>query len=48
MEELKAEEGRVSTLSLGEYKIPNTTDIPELVTVLLSPPRVPLPTRARR
>ena len=43
MEELKAEEGRVSTLSLGEYKIPNTMDIPELVTVLLESPSGPAP-----
>ena len=47
MEELKAEEGRVSTLSLGEYKIPNTTDIPELVTVLLESPSGPAPYQSK-
>jgi CO/xanthine dehydrogenase Mo-binding subunit len=35
MEELKYDEGRVSTLSFGEYKIPNMQDIPELRTVLV-------------
>jgi CO/xanthine dehydrogenase Mo-binding subunit len=36
MEELQSEEGRISTLSLGDVKIPTTTDIPQLVTVLVS------------
>ena len=35
MEELKYEEGHVSTLSLGEYKILTIQDIPELRTVLV-------------
>ena len=35
MEELQAEEGRVSTLSLGEAKMPTSMDIPELVTELV-------------
>jgi CO/xanthine dehydrogenase Mo-binding subunit len=35
MEEVKVEDGRVSTLSLGDYKMPNIRDIPELRTVLL-------------
>jgi CO/xanthine dehydrogenase Mo-binding subunit len=35
MEELKYDEGRVSTLSFGDYKIPNMRDIPELHTVLV-------------
>ena len=36
MEELKYEDdGRVSTLSFGEYKIPTVADIPELKTVLV-------------
>jgi xanthine dehydrogenase molybdenum-binding subunit len=34
-EELLYDEGRVSTLSFGEYKISNTGDIPELRTVLV-------------
>jgi CO/xanthine dehydrogenase Mo-binding subunit len=35
MEELKYDEGRVSTLSFGDYKIPTMQDIPELRTVLV-------------
>jgi CO/xanthine dehydrogenase Mo-binding subunit len=35
MEELQSEEGRISTLSLGDVKIPTIPDIPELVTVLV-------------
>jgi CO/xanthine dehydrogenase Mo-binding subunit len=35
MEEVKVEDGRVTTLSFGDYKIPNIMDIPELRTVLL-------------
>jgi CO/xanthine dehydrogenase Mo-binding subunit len=35
MEELIYDEGRVSTLSFGDYKIPNMQDIPELRTVLV-------------
>ena len=38
MEELESEEGRISTLSLGEAKIPTMKDIPELVTVLVVAP----------
>ena len=38
MEELQSEEGRISTLSLGDVKIPTTPDIPELVTVLVEHP----------
>jgi len=35
MEEVRVEDGRVSTLSFGDYKMPNIRDIPELRTVLL-------------
>lgn len=35
MEELQSEEGRISTLSLGDAKIPTVPDIPKLVTVLV-------------
>ncbi|MCH8989912.1 MAG: xanthine dehydrogenase family protein molybdopterin-binding subunit, partial [Chloroflexi bacterium] len=35
MEELQSEDGRISTLSLGDVKIPATADVPELVTVLV-------------
>ena len=34
-EELGVEEGRVSTVSFGDYKIPNIADIPRLETVVL-------------
>ncbi len=43
MEEMETEEGRISTLSLGDYKIPTIADIPELVTVLLEPGGGPAP-----
>jgi CO/xanthine dehydrogenase Mo-binding subunit len=43
MEELRTEEGQISTLSLGDYKIPTIKDIPELVTVLLEPGPGPAP-----
>jgi CO/xanthine dehydrogenase Mo-binding subunit len=35
MEELIIEDGRVTTLSFGDYKIPTVADMPELRTVLL-------------
>lgn len=35
MEELQSEDGNISTLSLGDVKIPAIADIPELVTVLV-------------
>ena len=35
MEELLVEDGRVTTLSFGDYKIPTSRDIPELRTVLI-------------
>ena len=35
VEELKYEDGRISTLSFGEYKIPTMRDIPEMRTVLV-------------
>jgi CO/xanthine dehydrogenase Mo-binding subunit len=43
MEELIIEDGQISTLSLGDYKIPTMNDIPELVTVLLEPGPGPAP-----
>jgi CO/xanthine dehydrogenase Mo-binding subunit len=43
MEEMNTEEGRISTLSLGEYKIPTIKDVPELVTVLLESSTGPAP-----
>jgi carbon-monoxide dehydrogenase large subunit len=47
MEELRSEDGQVSTLSLGEYKIPTIKDIPELVTVLLDPDSGPAPYQSK-
>jgi len=35
MEELMVEDGRVTTLSFGDYKIPTTQDLPEMKTVLV-------------
>ena len=47
MEEMVTEEGRVSTLSLGDYKMPTMPDIPELVTVLLEPVSGPAPFQSK-
>jgi CO/xanthine dehydrogenase Mo-binding subunit len=38
MEGLQSEDGHISTLSLGEAKIPTMQDIPDLVTVLVESP----------
>ena len=38
MEELLSEDGHISTLSLGDTKIPTSQDVPELVTVLVESP----------
>ena len=38
MEGLQADEGRITTLSLGEAKIPTMQDIPTLITVLVASP----------
>ena len=35
MERLEVENGRVTTLSFADYKVPTIADMPELVTVLL-------------
>ena len=43
MEEMETEEGRISNVSLGDYKIPTIKDIPELVTVLLEDGGGPAP-----
>ena len=47
MEEMVHEAGRVSTLSLGDYKLPTIQDIPELVTVLLEPGTGPAPFQSK-
>jgi len=36
MEELKLEDGRVTTLSFGDYKMPTMIDMPPLTTVLVA------------
>jgi CO/xanthine dehydrogenase Mo-binding subunit len=35
MEELRLEDGRVTNVSMGDYKIPTIRDIPEMKTVLV-------------
>ena len=47
MEELRLEEGRVTTLSLGEVKIPTIRDIPPLTTVIVEKPPGPGPFNAK-
>jgi CO/xanthine dehydrogenase Mo-binding subunit len=46
-EELGTEDGRISTLSLGDFKLPTVADIPPLTTVLLEDPVGPGPFRAK-
>jgi len=47
MEELRTEDGRISTLSLGDFKLPTIQDIPPLTTVLLEDPVGPGPFHAK-
>ena len=47
MEELQTEDGRISTVSLGDVKLPTIQDIPPLTTVLLEDPVGPGPFRAK-
>jgi len=35
MEEMRVEDGRVTNLSLGDYKLPTSRDLPPLTTILL-------------
>ncbi|MFQ5880569.1 MAG: hypothetical protein ACE5IZ_10405, partial [Dehalococcoidia bacterium] len=42
-EHLLVEDGAVATLNLGDYKLPNTADIPELTTVLVETRAGPAP-----
>jgi len=46
-EELVVDEGRVTTVSFGDYKIPNMQDIPVLHTVILASESGPGPYNAR-
>ena len=43
LEELRMEDGQVSTLNLGDYKLPNIRDIPPLTTVLVEEELGPAP-----
>ena len=47
MEELQTEDGHISTVSFGDYKIPTIADIPELVTVLVEGKNGPAPYRSK-
>ena len=47
MEELPTEDGRISTLNLGEAKLPTVGDIPPLTTVLVEDAVGPGPFRAK-
>lgn len=47
MEEMETAAGQISTLSLGDYKIPTIKDIPELVTILLEPAGGPAPFQSK-
>jgi CO/xanthine dehydrogenase Mo-binding subunit len=47
MEELPIEDGRIATANLGEYKLPNIADIPELTTVLVRSRSGPGPYEAK-
>jgi CO/xanthine dehydrogenase Mo-binding subunit len=47
MEEMKTEDGRISTLSLGDFKLPTIQDIPPLTTVILQDPVGPGPFNAK-
>jgi CO/xanthine dehydrogenase Mo-binding subunit len=47
IEELRTEDGRISTLSLGDFKLPTVRDIPPLTTVLLEDPVGPGPFHAK-
>ena len=46
-EDLRVDEGRVSTVTFGDYKIPCIQDIPKLVTVILDSDSGPGPYNAR-
>ena len=47
MEEMKTEDGQISTLSLGDFKLPTIQDIPPLTTVLLEDAVGPGPFNAK-
>ena len=43
MEETPMTDGRITTLNMGDFKMPTTKDIPKLTTVLLESPTGPVP-----
>jgi CO/xanthine dehydrogenase Mo-binding subunit len=43
MEETPMADGRITTLNMGDFKIPTTKDIPKLTSVLLESPTGPVP-----
>jgi CO/xanthine dehydrogenase Mo-binding subunit len=47
IEEMKTSDGRVETLNLGDYKLPNIKDIPPLTTVILQEKSGPGPYQAK-
>ena len=47
MEEMTKEDGKILTLSLGDYRVPCTKDVPELKTVLVKDPAGPGPFAAK-
>jgi CO/xanthine dehydrogenase Mo-binding subunit len=47
MEELALEDGRVTALHLGDYKLPTMADVPDLATVLVPSGEGPGPYRAK-
>ncbi len=47
MEELQTEGGRISTVGLGDVKLPTIQDIPPLTTVILQDPVGPGPFNAK-
>src|SRR5437899_12506094 len=47
MEELKVQDGQITTLTLGDYKLPCAMDTPPFRTVLLSDPTGPGPLGAK-
>jgi CO/xanthine dehydrogenase Mo-binding subunit len=47
MEDLSDDHGRIPTLSLGDYKIPNVRDIPKMKTVLVEEATGPAPFQAK-
>ena len=47
IEELCMQGGHVTTLNLGDYKLPNINDVPRLKTVLVEEPVGPAPFQAK-